>query len=138
MKSRNRIIRWRKRFPLMRPIDMARKLNVSRQYVYKILKKYDLPTSAPPQRKVRHCPICYDIVPTRAKVCPGRCRYEYTNIQVTCSFCTYKFLRKRWQIISCYRRGYQNIYCSRSCYYKSRRDKFGDKQRSDQAMGTED
>ncbi len=91
MKSRNKIIRWRRRYPLMRPIDMARKLNVSRQYVYKILKKYDLPTSAPSQRKIRHCPICNDIVPTQAKVCPGRCRYEYTNIQVTCSFVSTNF-----------------------------------------------
>ena len=136
MKSRNKIIRWRRKYPLMRPIVMARKLGVSRQYVHTILKKYDLPTSAPPQRTIRHCPICSGIVPTGAKVCPGRCRYEYTNIKVTCNFCQYKFLRKRWDIIGGYRRGYQNIYCSRTCYYKSRRDN-GNKQRVDTAVGAE-
>lgn len=137
MKSRNKIIRWRRKYPLMRPIVMARKLGVSRQYVHTILKKYDLPTSAPPQRTIRHCPICSGIIPTRARVCPGRCRYEYTNLQVTCSFCRYKFLRKRWDIINSYKRGYKNIYCSRTCYHKSRRD-HGNKRRVDTAVGAED
>ncbi len=122
MKSRNKIIRWRKRYPLMRPIDMARKLNVSRQYVHTVLKKYDLPTTAPSKKYVHYCPVCKEAVATRATVCPGRCRYEYYNIVVTCVYCRFKFIRKRYDIVNGYRRGYNNIYCGRKCFYRARRE----------------
>ena len=120
MKAKNKIVRLRKRYPLMRPVDIARQVGVSRQYVHTTLRKADLPTSAPSRRRVRHCPICNEIVKTRASVCPGRCRYEYYNHIVACSYCHFQFIMKRYEIVNRYRRGYNNIYCSRQCYYRAR------------------
>jgi len=122
MKSRNKIIRWRNKFPLMRPIDMAHKLNVSKQYVHKILKKYDLPTSAPRPRKLTYCLVCRELLLVVKRFCSNKCRYEYYNIIVTCSFCKFKFIRKRHLIVYKYKLGYTNIYCSRKCLVHAQRE----------------
>ena len=122
MRPKNRIVRLRKRNPLLRPVDIARQVGVSRQYVHTTLKKADLPTSAPPKKRFNHCLVCNEIVPTRARICPGKCHYEYYNHVVTCDYCRFKFIMKRYQIVNRHRRGYNNIYCGRRCYYRSRRE----------------
>jgi len=122
MKPKNRIVRLRTRNPLMRPIDIARRVGVSKQYVHTTLQKADLPTAAPFAKRVIYCPVCTKIVPTRGKVCPGKCQYEYYNIIVTCSFCRFKFIMKRYEIVNRNRRGYNNIYCGRTCFYRARRE----------------
>ena len=124
MKPKNKIVRLRNKYPLMSNAEIGRQVGVSRDYVGDILKKNGLVTNVPRQTFKKHCDICGNLISKwrRIPVCSSRCRFLYFRIRVTCSYCKVDFHLKRGEVAQRYRRGYNNIYCSRSCYDRYRRE----------------
>jgi len=122
MKAKNKIVRLRKKFPLLPSNQIAQQVGVSRQYVSIILQKNSLPTSAPRRKNLKDCPQCHFLHRGRGKFCSAECHFRYTQIAVSCAFCHLKFYRTRQLIDTKARLGYHQIYCSRTCYYRGQRD----------------
>ena len=123
MKPKKKILRLRKKYPLLPSADIAKTVGVSRQYVHSVLKKNELITKVPRSKKdLRTCKNCDNIHEYKRKFCSDGCRFQYTNILVECSFCHVEFYRKRHVLLKNYRYGCKNIYCSRSCTYRGWRD----------------
>ena len=123
MKPKNKIIRLKTKYPLMPNAEIGEQVGVSRGYVYKVLRNNNLNTIVPKKRKVKYCEICGKVMDIRKvrPVCSNPCRFLYYRIRVTCSYCTIDFYLKRGEVVQRYKRGYNNIYCSRSCYNKGQR-----------------
>jgi len=124
MKAKTRLIKLRKENPLLTGSAIGRMIGLSRQYVSRILQQEGLHNVQPTyKRKVVLCKICGKRTPRGQMLCPvGECKDLYYNVEVTCSFCQYKFILKRGQINQQWRIGSKNIYCSRACVNKGRRD----------------
>ena len=123
MKAKNKIVRLRHRFPLMSNAEIGRKIGVSRNYVREVLQKNHLITRVPRKIHTKYCEICGIPIPIwkRNPVCSSKCRFLYFRIRVTCTYCRVDFYLKRGELSQRYRRGYNNIYCSQSCFRKQRR-----------------
>ena len=94
--------------------------NVSRQYVFKVLKNYGVPTvRAKKMKNPRHCKICGEI--STKLVHDGTCHFQYYNLKINCATCRIPFYRKRSQIKQAYEQGFTYNYCSQSCYRKGKR-----------------
>ena len=94
--------------------------NVSRQYVFKVLKQFDIPTvRAKKMKNPRHCKICGEI--STKLVHDGTCHFQYYNLKINCATCRIPFYRKRSQIKQAYEQGFTYNYCSQSCYRKGKR-----------------
>ena len=117
---KTKIAEYRQEHPYDTLEQIGKQFNVSKQYIYKVLKQAKLPTKSVQKRKVKYCLVCGNSG-TR-QVCKGQCHFEYFNIKVNCAFCRIPFYRKRGQIVNKYNRGYNKIYCSRQCYYRGQRD----------------
>ena len=119
-----KIIRLRKEQPLLTGSEIGRKMDISRQYVSRILQEADLNNKQPNyKRVVVPCKICGKTTPRGQKLCPiGDCREKYYKVDVACAFCKYPFKIKRGHVVQSYRRGWKHIYCSRSCYAKGKKD----------------
>ena len=124
MRPKKKIVRLRHRHPLMSNADIGRKVGVSRSYVFNVLKKHDLITNVPHMLTIKHCLICEKVMNGKkiSATCSPQCRFLYNRIKVTCSYCTVDFYLRRSEISQRYARGHRNIYCSRLCYNRSRRD----------------
>ena len=126
MKPKNKILRLRKKFPLLPSNQIAQQVGVSRQYVSTILQKNELSTSTPRIKKLKECLRCRELHSNRQRFCSSDCRFKYNQIWVTCSFCHVEFYRARHVIDNRQRAGYNKIYCGRQCYYRGQRDNFND------------
>ena len=116
-----RIVNYKQNNPTASLADIGNKFKVSKQYIHKVLKKQNIPTTLRIQKKhVRYCLICGH--PSTRKVCEGTCHFKYYNIKVNCSMCRIPFYRKRSKIFQNYERRYKKIYCSRKCYYRGQRE----------------
>ena len=94
--------------------------NVSRQYVFKVLKQFDIPTvRAKKMKNPRHCKICGEI--STKLVHDGTCHFQYYNLKINCATCRIPFYRKRSQRKQAYEQGFTYNYCSQSCYRKGKR-----------------
>lgn len=122
MKAKNKIVRLRKRNPLLPSNQIAKDVGVSRQYVSTVLQKHELPTAAPRIKKLKECLKCKELHSRKQRFCSSECRFKYTHINVTCSFCHLDFYRIRHVIDNRTRAGYNRIFCSRACYYRGQRD----------------
>ena len=122
MKPKNKIIRLRKRNPLLPSNQIAKAVGVSRQWVSYVLKRAGLITETPRQKPIYTCWKCGGNHIFNRRFCSDDCYYEYYNIIVECSFCHVQFRRKRYVIDRGTRDGYNNIYCSRRCYYRGQRE----------------
>ena len=122
MKPKNKIVRLRKKFPLLPSNQIAKQVGGSRQYVSTVLQKRDLPTSAPKNKKLKECLFCKELHSKKQRFCSSECRFKYNQIEVTCTFCHIQFYRARHVIDNRVRAGYNRIYCSRKCYYRGQRD----------------
>ena len=122
MKAKNKIVRLRKKFPLLPSNQIAGKVGVSRQYVSLVLQKYGLPTAAPQIKNLKECLLCGAFHSRRNRFCSSDCHFKYSHILVTCTFCHIGFYRARHIIDNRTRAGYNHIYCSRQCYYRGQRD----------------
>lgn len=122
MRTSRKIIRLRQKHPLLTGSEIGRTLNVSKQYVSKILKREGLNNRQPHyKKKITTCLYCQKVTPNKQKFCPkSSCAKEYYYIDVECSFCHYKFKLARHTIINAHKAGSRNIYCSRTCYAKGK------------------
>ena len=124
MGKKQEIIRLRQYNPLMTGATIARKVEVCKQYVSKVLKAEGLTTSVPSPRKLpRQCALCGYAIHKRQRFCSSECRETYLYLLVTCAFCHTSFTRRRSDIALGHRRGYNAIYCSRICFYKGQKDR---------------
>ena len=123
-----KIVSYKQDHPTATLADIGARFKVSRQYIYKVLKKQNISTSLTSsfdprrtiKRHVRYCLVCGEV--STRKVCLGKCHFSYYNIKINCAFCFIPFYRKRAKIIGNYTRGYKLNYCSRFCYYKGQRN----------------
>ena len=124
MRAKKKIVRLRNQHPLMSNADIGRKIGVSRAYVFNVLKANDLVTNVPHKLHIKHCAICGNVMNNRlpSLTCSRHCRFLYNRIKVECSYCTVEFYLRRSEISQRYGRGHKNIYCSRSCYDRARRN----------------
>ena len=124
MDAKHRIIELRRTHPLLTGSEMGRMIGVSRQYVSKILKREGLHNiQAHYQKTVVTCMVCGNVTPRGQRLCPtGSCKDTYYNIEVMCTFCTYRFKMKRSHIVQRHRRELKHIYCSRACYERGKKD----------------
>ena len=124
MGSKDRIIKLRNETPLMNSVEIGKLVGVSKQYVHKILKKEGLVTYVPKRKTIYKCKLS-DTVLAKCKrtVCSSECHFKYYRIPVTCSFCHVGFYLKRSEVAQRYKRRYNRIHCSRTCYNKDRRDR---------------
>lgn len=124
MRPKKKIVRLRNQHPLMSNAEIGRKVGVSRSYVYNILKKNDLVTNVPRKLTIKHCTVCGIVMKGKklSLTCSQRCRFLHNRIKVECSYCTVEFYLRRSEVSQRYKRGYKNIYCSRLCYNRGRRD----------------
>jgi len=116
------IIQLRTENPLMNSVEIGKEVNVSKQYVHKILKREGLNTYAPKRKKFRRCVYCNEPTVARIKVCPGECHFKYYHIKVNCSYCHIEFYLRRSTIKNRHYNQYHNIHCSRKCFYRKQRD----------------
>jgi len=124
MRAKKKVVRLRNQHPLMSNAEIGRKIGVSRAYVFNVLKKNDLVTNVPHKLDILYCVICGNVMKGKrfSLTCSPRCRFLYNRIKVKCSYCTVEFYLRRSEISQRYKRGYKNIYCSRLCYNRGRRD----------------
>lgn len=123
MRTDKKIIRLRKQQPLLTGSAIARKLNISRQYVSRILQRAELNNIQPHYRKrVTTCLLCGKVTLRQQKFCPNSdCSDQYYYIDVTCAFCHYNFKVLKSTIKKGYKRGSRYIYCSFTCYSKGKK-----------------
>ena len=123
MRTDKKVIRLRKQQPLLTGSEIARKLNISRQYVSRILQHAGLNNKQPHYRKrVTTCLFCGKITFRQQKFCPNSdCREQYYYIDVTCSLCHYNFKILKSTVKKGYGRGSRYIYCSSTCYSKGKK-----------------
>ena len=124
MRTHKKIIRLRKKQPFLTGSEISRKLDVSRQYVYKVLKDAGLNNRQPNYKKrVILCMVCGKRTPRNQKICPASsCKEEYFYVDVECSFSHHKFQLHRSHVVQRYKRGRKHIYCGQKCYGLGQRD----------------
>lgn len=124
MRAKKKVVRLRNQHPLMSNAEIGRKIGVSRAYVSTVLKKNNLVTNVPHKLNIKYCEICGSVMNSRkpSLTCSPHCRFLYNRIKVECSYCTVEFYLRRSEVSQRYKRGYKNIYCSRLCYTRGRRD----------------
>jgi len=116
------IIQYRQENPMLTLQAIGNNFNVSREYIYKVLKDNNIPTKGVRRKKSRSCKGCETLHYKRNQFCSPECRFTYTHIEVHCAFCHVPFYRTRQIIDKNMRRGYNRIYCSRSCLARGRKD----------------
>ena len=126
MSKKEDILQTRNLHPFLTLQEIGTQFDVSRQYIYKVLKKAGLHTRAPkPLKSTRYCVQCGKRTAPKTKTCSDRCRFHLRYMRVTCSFCTCEFYRRKVQLKKSYYLNYKNIYCSQDCYQRGRLDKYG-------------
>ena len=116
------IIKYRQENPMLTLQDIGNNFKVSRQYIHKVLKNNNIPTKGVRRKKSRKCKFCSSLQYKRNQYCSPECRFKYTHIQVHCAFCHIAFYRTRQILTKNMKRGYNRIYCSRSCLARGRKD----------------
>lgn len=115
MKSRNAVLAFRQQNPIMKAVDIARGVGISRERVRQILNKYNLPTAI---YKVPYiCQDCGKILRNgnqNRKWCK-ECRTNHLKVELVCETCGKSFLREGWLYRKSQRRGYKHIWCSKQC-----------------------
>ena len=123
MSTRSEAITLRIHEPYLTLPEIGKRLGVSKQRIFTILKQEGMPTKGIYQRKILvYCPVCHNPTPNKQSVCPGKCKEAIKFILTACEFCHVVFQRKKRIIKDSYKRGYLHIFCSTSCYNKAQRD----------------
>lgn len=128
--KRDQIIQLRTENPIIRLTKIAEQVGVDQAYVYRVLKKAELPTKSVLIAKKNLskrivCKACNEDIPKSATHAErvhhihDSCRYKYHYILVTCKFCRKSFKRRRWQLENSPNK---YIYCSKECVYKAWKD----------------
>ena len=118
-RSIKRIAIFKQDHPLMTLQQVADHFNVSRPYVYKVLKQQGEPTNNRlAKKKAYYCLQCNTFLPKKRRFCSNECSFRYRNIKVNCAVCHVPLYRKRSYLKAKGQQGQKYIYCSRSCLYK--------------------
>ena len=110
--NRDRIAELLEQEPTLTNTEAARRIGVTRSYVHQIRNSLGLPPSN--RRKSWHpCEACGNLIPSRKRYCDKLCAYNMKD--VTCETCGKVFPRSNRVIRTNEERGYQHIWCSKSC-----------------------
>lgn len=96
--------------------EIARKVGISRQRVYQILRKEGLPTKHYPKIIQYECAVCGII--SAHKFCSDKCKKKWQQIPVICTRCGKLFIRNRHQFLTNYPHFNNTLFCSRDCSSK--------------------
>ena len=103
----SKIVQHRQDNPFDTLQEIGEAFGFTRQYIYKVLKKNNMPTLRVKKRKVNYCLACNEpILVGTSKIHKGKCRHSYYNIKIECAFCKIPFYKKRYR---------KDQYCSVSC-----------------------
>lgn len=93
--------------------EIAKKVGISRQRVYQILRKDGFPTRRRVLKNQYECLVCGAV--TEHKFCSKECKIKWKQIPVVCTRCGKLFLRNRSQLLNNYRRHDSTLFCSKHC-----------------------
>jgi len=111
----SRIVRHRQDNPFDTLQEIGEAFGFTRQYIYKVLKKNNMPTLRVKKRRVNYCLACNEpILVGNRKIHVGKCHFNYYNNRVDCLFCKVPFYRKRYR---------KDKYCSSQCSASHRSEK---------------
>jgi len=96
--------------------EIARKVGISRQRVYQILREEGLPTKHHLKMTQYACVVCGTI--SAHKFCCDNCKKKWQQIPVICTRCGKLFTRNRHQFLTNYRHFNNSLFCSRDCSSK--------------------
>ena len=116
------IIEYRQNHPTLTLQAIGTHFNVTRSYIHKVLKRNNIPTKGVRRKKSRSCRACGQLHYRHNRYCSPECHFQHKYLEVNCAFCHVSFYRSRWHIDYNYKRGYNNIYCGRTCYGRGQRD----------------
>ena len=103
----SKIVRHRQDKPFDTLQEIGEAFGFTRQYIYKVLKKNNMPTLRVKKRKINYCLACNEpILVGTSKIHRDKCRHSYYNIKIECAFCKIPFYKKRYR---------KDQYCSVSC-----------------------
>ena len=126
---RQRITKLRKEDLLLTMSEIARRVNVSRQRVYQILKEEGLPTSHQIRienqikKNLYGCPVCGTV--TSLKFCSEECKKKWQEVPVICTRCGKLFIRDRHQFLTNYPQHNDGLFCGKVCNGKWYGSKYG-------------
>jgi len=110
----------------MRMSQIGKKIGISRQRVYQILRDEGLPTKhliIKHPAKCYTCPVCGTV--SKSKFCCDECKNRWTSIPIVCSECGKLFFRSRRVLIANYKRCQGFLFCSKQCAGKWLSDQYG-------------
>ena len=123
MSTRSEAIALKESQPYLTLPAIAKKLGVTKQRIFFILKTAGVPTKGLYQRKrLVYCPVCHSVTPNKQKACPGDCKESLKFTKLECEFCHLIFERHKRFVTYRYKIGYRHIFCSTSCYNRGQRD----------------
>ena len=115
-KTKERVINLRNADLFMTMAEIAKKVNISRQRVFQILKDEGLPTGhqicGKPQQ-IYKCPVCG--IKSPHELCSDECRKKWSEVPVICTRCGKLFNRNRHQFFSNYHHHSDGLFCSKVC-----------------------
>ena len=123
MSTRNEAIALKESQPYLTLPAIAKKLGVTKQRIFFILKKAGVPTKGLYQRKrLVYCPVCHSVTPNKQKYCPGKCKQTVQFVLLKCEFCHVEFPRAKRDVQQNLKKGYSHVFCCRMCYNRGQRD----------------
>jgi hypothetical protein len=93
--------------------EIGKKLNISRQRVFQILKEEGLPTRRRIRKYLYECPVCGTI--SAFKFCSKECKKQWQMIPIVCTRCGKLFYRNRHQFFINYPHHNDGLFCSKIC-----------------------
>lgn len=124
--TRRKVIALRSLDLSMRMSQIGKKIGISRQRVYRILRDEGLPTKRLVTKRQTNCyvcPVCGTI--SKSKFCSDICKNTWASIPIICSGCGKLFFRSSRALIANYKHRQGCLFCSKQCAGKWLRDQYG-------------
>lgn len=96
--------------------EIAKRVGISRQRVYQILRKDGFPTKHRVHKNQYECLVCG--TPSEYKLCSKKCKKKWQQIPVTCTRCGKLFFRNKHEFLHNYKNHGFALFCSRHCVGK--------------------
>jgi AraC-like DNA-binding protein len=113
---RKQVIELRSANLSMTMSEIARRVGMSRQRVFQILREAGLPTKHCVNIKKYQCLECGAVSPH--KFCSDECKKKWQQIPIICNGCGKLFFRNVTQFLHNYRKHSHALFCSKSCAHK--------------------
>ena len=114
--ARKQIIELRSANLSMTMSEIAKRVGMSRQRVFQILREEGLPTKHCVNIKNYQCLECGAVSPH--KFCSDECKKKWQQIPIICDGCGKLFFRNVTQFLHNYRKHNHALFCSNSCAHK--------------------